>query len=115
MILPSVPSSSPSFLEFLFKFKGAVGAPTPDAPDDEVPPRSKAEAYGGGLELDEALVFLICANTGLLSSSSSSLVSCKAFNALGMDELFGLDEDGRDRFDESDCNKIIVVVGHVYT
>ena len=99
---------SSSFLELLFKFNGAVGGPTPDAPDDDVPPRSKTEEYCVGLEPDKALVVLVWVNTGLLSSSSS-LVSCKAFNALGMDELFGLEEDGRDRFEESDYKTNIIV------
>ena len=105
LFLPVELSSSPSLVPFLFTFRGAVGAPTPEAPDEDVPPRSKPVPYGGGLDPDDALVFLLCVKTGLLSSSSSSLVSCNAFNALGMDELFGLDEAGRDRFDESDCNR----------
>ena len=102
LLLPSVLSSSASLVEFLFIFKGAVGAPTPEAPDDDVPPLSKADAYEGGLDPDFALVSLGCVITGLLSSSSSSLESCRAFNALGMDELLGLEEAGRDRFEESD-------------
>ena len=102
ILLPSVLSPSPSLFEFLFKFSGAVGAPTPDAPEDDVPPLSNAEAYVGGLDPDVALLFLGCVNTGLLSSSSSSVESCMAFNALGMDELLGLEEAGRDRFEESD-------------
>ena len=99
--LPVEFSSSPSLFPFLFTFRGAVGA-APDAPEEDVPPRSKPDPYGGGLDPDDALLFLVCVKTGLLSSSSSSLVSCKAFNALGIDELFGLEETGRDRFEESD-------------
>ena len=101
--------TSPSFFELLFKFKGTVGGPRPDAPEDDVPPRSKAEEYAGGLEPDVALVVFGWVNTGLLSSSSSSLVSCKAFKALGMEELFGLDDDGRDRFILSDCKKLVML------
>ena len=44
---------------FLFTFRGAVGA-APDAPEEDVPPRSKPDPYGGGLEPDDALVFLVC-------------------------------------------------------
>ena len=53
---PSLALTSPSFFELLFKFKGTVGGPRPDAPEDDVPPRSKAEEYAGGLEPDVALV-----------------------------------------------------------
>ena len=100
--LPSMFSFSPSFFKFVFVFNGAVGAPTPEAPDDDVPPLSKVEAYVGGLDPDGALLLLVWFSTGLLSSSSSSLSSCKAFNALGMDELFGLEVADRDRFADSD-------------
>ena len=52
-------SFSPSFFKFVFVFNGAVGAPTPEAPDDDVPPLSKVEAYVGGLDPDGALLLLV--------------------------------------------------------
>ena len=61
MILSFLPlelSSSLSFFPFLLTFNGAVGAPTPDAPDEDVPPLSKPDPQGGGLDPDDALVFL---------------------------------------------------------
>ena len=52
--LPPLASFSPSFFEFLFNFKGAVGAPTPDAPEEDTPPfrSEEVEFDGGGLSPD---------------------------------------------------------------
>ena len=36
-------------------------------------------------------------------------MSFNAFKALGMDELFGLDDDGRDRFILSDYGKLVML------